>query len=342
MKWSSYAVHALCSKRGGHYPAVQLLLGALALAAISVTSGAAEQPFPTKPIRWLVPFAAGGAGDLLSRIVAAKMSANMGQQVVIDNRPGAGAIVSLMAGLQAPADGYTVVLAGNGVAITQSLFKSLPYNILTDFTQISTLADFDFVLVTAANSNFSSVSDMVAFAKESPGKLSIATLTIGSTQHLIAALFVSKAGIQAQTVPYKTTPAVVAALRGGEVPVAFESIAGVIGQINAGALKPIAVAAAKRTPMLPNVPTIAESGVPEFEATSWAALSVRAGTARSIVNRLHKEVVAAVNSAEVKQKLLDLGAVARTSDSPEDARKLMVSEVAQWKAVIERANIERQ
>ena len=318
------------------------LLALFALTAVACASGAAEQAFPTKPIRWLVPFAPGGVGDLTARVVAQKMSENLGHQVVIDNRPGAGMIMSATAAMQAAPDGYTIIQAGNGTAISASLFKSLPYDILKNFTQISTLADFDLVIVTSADSKMTSVGDIIGYAKKNPGKLSIGTISVGSTQNLSAELFTAMAGIDAQTVPFKGTPALITAVRSKDLPVAFEILPAVIGQIKGGILRPVAVAPAQRSPVLPNTPTIAESGVPGYQAASWTGLSVHAKTPRPVVNRLHKEVAAAVNSPEVRQKLLDMGATARASASPEEARKLMVAEIAKWKAVIERAKIERQ
>jgi tripartite-type tricarboxylate transporter receptor subunit TctC len=315
---------------------------ALLLAALSGASFAAERPFPTKPIRWLVPFAPGGVGDLTARVVAQKMSSNMGQQVVVDNRPGAGMIMSATAALQAAPDGYTIIQAGNGTAISASLFKSLPYDILKDFTQISTLADFDLVVVTSADSKLASVADIVAFAKKNPGKVNIATISIGATQHLAAELFISMAGIDAQTVPFKATPAVITAVRAKDVPLAFEILPGVIGPLKGGILRAIAVAPARRSPVVPDTPTIAESGVAGYQAASWTGLSTHAKTPPAIVQRLHQEVAAAVNAPEVKQKLLEMGATAQASASPEEARKLMIAEIAKWKAVIERAKIERQ
>lgn len=319
-----------------------LLLAAATFAAASLVSHAAAQPYPSKPIRWLVPFAPGGVGDLTARVVAQKMTENMGQQVVIDNRPGAGMIMSATAALQGAADGYTLVQAGNGTAISATLFKSLPYDILKDFTQVSTLAYFDLVVFTDAHSGFASLREVLAYARKNPGKLSIGTISVGSTQHLAAQLFISMAGIDAQTIPFKATPAVMSAVRGNDLPLAFDILPGVITQIKAGMLKPLAVAPAQRLSILPDIPTIAESGIPGYEASSWTGISVRAKTPRPIVDRLYKEIAAAVNAPAVKQKLQEMGATARASASPEAARKQMIDEIAKWKAVIERAKIERQ
>lgn len=314
-----------------------------AAAALAVVCGAAAaaQEYPSKPIRFLLPFAPGGIGDLTARVVAQKLGENMGQNVVVDNRPGAGMILSATAALQSAADGYTMILAGNGTAISATLFKSLPYNILKDFTQVSTLASFDLVLVTTPKSKLKSVADLIATAKQNPGKLNFGTVIVGSTQNLSAELFKSVAGIEAQVVPFKGTPALVAALRADNIDVAFEFAPPAIPHIKAGALKALAVAAAKRHPDMPDVPTTVEAGLADFQVSSWNAVSVRAQTPRAIVERLNREIVTALGSPEVKQKLNALGAEPYPS-TPEQTRERMRSEIARWKAVIERANIPRQ
>ena len=322
-----------------HYLAAFRWLAAAALA--TVCGAAVGQTYPAKPIRFLLPFAPGGIGDITARVVAQKMSDNIGQQVVVDNRPGAGMIISATAALQAPADGYTMLLAGNGTAVTTSLFKSLPYDILRDFVQVSTLASFDLVLLVNSDSRFASLADMLAFARSNPGKLNFGTINPGSTQHLSAELFKSVTGIGAQTVPFKATPALVIALRSHSVDVAFDFLPAVLSQLRSNSVKALGVASAARFTGLPDLPTIAEGGVGNYLVSSWNAVSVRADTPRPIVDRLNKEIVAAVNSPEVRQKLQELGANARAS-TVEQTRELMISEIARWKAVIERAKIERQ
>lgn len=309
---------------------------------VTVSANAAAQDYPSKPIRWLVPFAPGGVGDLTARIVAQKMTANLHQQVVIDNRPAAGMVVSANIALQAPPDGYTLIQAGNGSAISHSLFKSLPYDVVRDFTAVSTLAYFDIVLVTNTNATLNSVADVLATAKKYPGKLSIGTGNIGTTQYLAVQLFTSMAGINAQSIPFKATPAAINALRGNEIPLVVETVPALIGQLKSGALKALAVGSTQRSPILPDTPTLAESGVPGYEATSWTGLSVKAKTSEAIITRLHREISAAVKSGDVMQKLGDMGATGRASASPEEARKLMRSEIDKWKVVIDRAGIERQ
>ena len=314
------------------------------LAAVGLATAcgiAAAQAYPSKPIRFLVPFAAGGIGDITARVVAQKMSENLGQQVLIDNRPSAGMIVTAEAALKAEPDGYTLVLTGNGTAVSASLFKSLSYNVLTDFTQVSTLAFFDLLLLTGRDSKFNSLPEVLAFARSNPGKLDIGTVSIGSTQNLAAELLKSMAGIDAQIVPFKATPALVTALRANDVQLVVEFIGPVMSQIRSNAIKALAISSNRRFPGLPGTPTVAEAGVPGYHVSSWNAVSVHAKTPRAIVERLAREVAAAVGSPDVKEKLQQLGFEARAT-TPEQTRELMASEIAKWKGVIERAGIERQ
>ena len=316
------------------------LFGAGCLAA-ALCAPALAQTFPAKPIRFLVPYAPGGVGDITARLVAQRMSESMKQAVVIENRPGAGLIPASDAALKAEPDGYTVVLTGNGNALSASLFKSIPYNVASDFTHISTMGFFDIALVANADSPLNSVADVIEYARRNPGKLSIGTISIGSTQNLAAELFKSMAGIDALIVPFKASAAVVAAIRSSDVQLGFEILAPVIPQFRSKALKPIAIGATRRFSGLPSTPTMQEGGVAGYQASSWNGMSVSAKAPRAVVDILNREVVAAVNAPDVRQKMLDLGVEARSS-TPEEMRDLMVADIAKWRQVIEAAKIERQ
>ena len=313
----------------------------LALLLATAAVSAAAQNYPTKPIRILVPFAPGGVADITARVVSQKMGEALGQQMVIDNRPSAGGVVAAEAVAKSTPDGYTLFLVSNGTAVSASLFKSLPYDTLRDFAPISTMGFFDIALIVAPDSKFGSVRDLIAAAKANPNKISVGTINIGSTQNLAAELFRSLAGIDVVTVPYKGTPEVITALRGGDVQAGFEILAPVMGQIKSGAVKAIGIASDHRFSAMPNVPTIAETGLPGYQASSWNGLSAPAKTPRAVVYRLHKEVAAAVVAPEVKDKLLALGVEARAS-TPEELDKLLASEITKWGAVIERAKIPKQ
>lgn len=318
------------------------LLSALSVASLAVFATiAVAQPYPTKPIRFFVPYSPGGVGDITARLVAQKMTENIKQAVVVENRPGAGLIPASDAALKAEPDGYTIVLTGNGNALSASLFKSLPFNIATDFTHISTIGFFDIAMIANADSAFSSAGDVIEYARRNPGKLSIATINIGSTQNLAAELFKSMTGIDAFIVPFKASAAVVTAIRSNDVQIGFEILAPVMSQIRSGGLKALAIGSTKRFAGLPSTPTLQESGVAGYQASSWNGISISAKVPRMIVERLNREIVAAVHSADVRQRMLDLGVEARPS-TPEEMRDLMIADIAKWKGVIEAAKIERQ
>jgi tripartite-type tricarboxylate transporter receptor subunit TctC len=304
-------------------------------------SNAAAQSYPAKPIRFLVPYAPGGVGDITARLVAQKMSENMGQQVIVENRPSAGLVVATEMAAKADPDGYTIALIGNGATISASLFKSLPFDLVSSFTHISTIGFFDVALLAAAESRFKTVADVLAYARANPGKLNIGTINIGSTQHLAAELFKSMAGLDAQTVPFRATSAVVTALRSNDVDVAFEILAPVLSQIRSNSLRVLAIGSDRRFPGLPDVPTIIESGLAGYRASSWNGISITARAPKAIIERLNREIAAAVNAPDMQRKLQELGIQGRPSTS-EEMRALVVADTAKWKAVIERAGIPPQ
>lgn len=318
-----------------------LLASVLALSALGIASAAQAQTFPSKPLRIVVPFAAGGAGDLTARIVGAELSTSLGQPVTIENRPGAGGVVAADTVARAEPDGHTMFLMSNGTAVTASLFKSLPYDTLKDLAPVSTLGTFDLVVVVPAESPFKTLGELVAFAKANPNKLNIGSINIGSTQNLAAELFKSSAGIDAQVVPFKATPELVGALRGKQVDVGVEILGPTLTQIKAGAFRALAVTGKKRSSILPEVPTAVEQGVKDFQASSWNALAVPSKTPRPVIDRLHKDIVAALAKPEVKKKLADLNIDADPS-TPDEAAALLASDIKRWGAVIEKAGIPKQ
>ena len=299
----------------------------------------AAQAFPGKPVKIVVPFGAGGVADLTARIVAQKLSESLGQPVVVDNRPGAGGVVAGDMVAKSEPDGHTLLLMSNATAVSAGLFKSLPFDTVRDFTPISTLGFFDIAIITPANAKFKTLGELLAFAKANPGKLNLGTINIGSTQNLVAELFKTSAGADMQIVPFNGTPAVITALRGGQIDAAVEILGPVLPQIRANALRALAVTSDKRAAVLPEVPTAGESGLPTFVASSWNALAAPAKTPQAVIARLNKEIAAAINSLDVKKKLADLNVEARASSS-EQAAELLVSETRRWGEVITRAEIQ--
>jgi tripartite-type tricarboxylate transporter receptor subunit TctC len=318
-----------------------LLLPMLVVALLGAPTVVSAQDYPTKPIRLVVGFAPGGVADITARVVAQKLGESLGQPVVVDNRPSAGGIIAADAIAKADPDGYSLLLMSNGNAVSASLFKTMPYDTLADFAPVSTIGFFDVAVVTSGASGIDSMQGLMAYAKANPGKLNIATINVGSTQNLSAELFKSMTGVDATIVPFKGSPAVITALRGNEVQVAFEMLAPIMAQARSGAVKIVAVTSERRYPGLPDVPTVAESGVPGYAASSWNAIAAPAKTPRAIVDRLNRELNAVLASADVKEKLAQQGVTARGS-SPEDMRKLVAADIDKWRRVIEQAKIERQ
>lgn len=313
----------------------------LCVAGVLLAQGAVAQTFPSRPLKIVVPFGAGGVADLTARTVAQSLTVSLGQPVVIENKPGAGGIVAADAVNKAEPDGYTMLLMSNGNAVSEGLFKSLPFDTVRDFTPVSTLGFFDIAIVTSADSRFKTLADLMAYGKANPGKLNIGSINIGSTQNLSAELFKSTSGIDLQVIPFNGTPAVVTALRGGQIDAAVEILGPVMTQVTAKALNVLAVTGDKRASYLPNVPTAKESGLTGFVASSWNALAVPAKTPKDVVARLNRDIVAAINSPEVKKRLQDLRIDPRSS-TPEQASELLVSEIKRWGDVIVRAKIQKQ
>ena len=278
------------------------------LAGVAFTAGA--QNFPTKPIRFLVPFGPGGVGDITARVVAQKMGDQMGQQIIIDNRPGAGGVVATEIVAKAEPDGHTMLLLNNAHAISTSLFKTLPYDTLRDFAPVGTVGTFSIVLMVSPESPLKSVKDLIAQAKANPGKMNAGSVLLGATQHLSAELFKSMAGIDFTTVPHNTTGALIASLRGGSVQVAFDFIAPVIGQVKSGALRALAISPRNRFPGLPNIPTVAET-VPGFVATGWAVLVAPVGTPEAVIRKVSNDLHQVTSQPDLNKKLARLGSYTR-------------------------------
>jgi len=309
------------------------------LAAVSTTASA--QSYPTKPIRFLVPFGPGGVGDITARVVAQKIGASLGQQIVVDNRPGAGGIVASELVAKSAPDGYTLLLLNNAHAVSMSLFKSLPYDTLRDFAPVSSISTFSAVLLVNPDSPIKSVKDLISTAKASPGKLNAGTIQIGATQHLSSELFKSMAGLDWVHVPYTNTGLLLTGLRGNGIQVAFEFIAPVVGMVKAGQFRALAVSTRTRFAGLPDVPTVHEAGVPGYEVMSWNGIAAPAGTPKAVIDRLNRAITEALAMPDVKQRFQELAVDARP-DTPEGFRKLVASEIVKWGKVIETARIPKQ
>jgi tripartite-type tricarboxylate transporter receptor subunit TctC len=318
------------------------IVAAALLAAVS-TGGAAtaQSGYPNRPIQLMVPYGPGGVADVGMRILADKLSPVLKQQVVVENRPGAGGIIAAKAAATAAPDGYTLLMTGNNYAIAPALFKSLPYNILTDFKSTSTTSYFDLLLITRAESPLKSLQDVIKSAKANPGKLNIATINPGSTQNLAAELFRSVADVQITIVPFRTSADMATAMLRGDVDAAFEFFAAAHGLISDKKARVLVSTGPKRTRYLPDVPTAMESGLPNFDVVSWNGISVPTGTPQAVIDILVKGINQVLPLPDVQEKSQKVGMDMRGSQ-PAEMDKRLKDDIAKWSAVIEKAGIPKR
>ena len=322
------------------FTAALAIAGLALLGLLAAPAAVHAQAFPSKPVRIVVPFGAGGVADLTARAVGQKLAEALGQAVVIDNKPGAGGIAAADAVKKADADGHTLLLMSNGTAVSAGLFKSLPYDPVKDFAPISTLGYFDIAVLVASNSPFKTMADLTAYARANAGKLNLGTINIGSTQNLAGELFKSRSGLDLQIVPFNGTPAVTTALRGNQVDVAVEILGPMMGQIKGGAVRALAVMGDTRATQLAGVPTLEQSGLSGFDVSSWNALAAPAGTPREVIARIQRELQTILKSPEIKIKLAELDVDARPS-TPEQLASLLAAEIKRWSDVIAKAGVPR-
>jgi tripartite-type tricarboxylate transporter receptor subunit TctC len=312
-----------------------------ACSALSATNATFAQEYPTRPVRIVIGFAPGGVGDITARIVAQRLGDRLKQQFLVENRPSAGGIVAAEAVAKAPADGYTLLLLSNGNAVSAALFKKLPYDAEKDFAPASQIGYFGLAIVVRNESGLKTVKEVVSEAKARPGKLTVGTIGIGSTQHLSAELFKSLAGVDLTVVPFKGSSEVLTALRGGDIDLAFEILAPVMAQVKGGGLRALAITTQSRFPGLPSVPTAMESGLPGYEVVSWNGIAAPVKTPRPVIDVLNREINAVLALPEVKQRFDELGVVPQGS-APEALGALLTKEIAKWTDVVAKAKIEKQ
>ena len=299
----------------------------------------AQQVYPTRPVRFIVPFPAGGPVDTTGRAVAQKLSEMWGKQAIVDNRAGAGGIVGADIAAKSVADGYSLLVCSIHHSVLPSLKPKLPYNIEKDFVPVSFGAMFPVVLVAHPSVPARNVAELIALDKKSPGKLSFGSSGNGGGTHLAGELFNMQAGTKLLHVPYKGSAPAMTDLLGGQVQLMFSDAPTALQQIKAGKVRAIAVASARRSALLPDVPTVAESGLPGYEAYSWAAFVAPAGTPTDIVQRLSTDINKALNDPQVKQRLYDAGAEPAPS-TPEAFAKMLHAEIEKWTKVVRTANIQ--
>jgi len=304
-----------------------------ALLAVASALAMAQSGFPNKPIRLVVPFAPGGTTDLLARAVGQKMGEGLGQQIVIENKPGAGGNIGADSVAKSAPDGYTLLLGTPGpLAINASLFKSMPFSPERDLAPVGQLINIQAVAITLPSSPWKSLRDVAAQAKAAEG-VTYASAGNGTTPHLAAELYASVVGIDLQHVPYKGDAPALTDLLGGHIKLMFANLAGVIGPLREGKVRALAVTGASRSKALPDVPTIAEAGAPGYAVTAWAGLFVPAGTPTGVVNRLNAELNRALATPEVNERMALLQAEIAAS-TPEQLAALVRTEQQRWARII--------
>jgi tripartite-type tricarboxylate transporter receptor subunit TctC len=307
-------------------------LFAVLIFATAVSAGpAVGQSFPSRPITLIAPFAPGGGGDIIARMLAQKM----GVQVIVENRPGAGGIAATQVAAKANPDGHT------RNAISESLFKSLPYDIFKDFIPISTAATTDVAVIVGKNSTINSLPELIQDAKTRPGRVTVGIGLLGTTQHLSAELFKSRTGLDITIIPFKSVANILTGLNSGEIDVAFELVPAAIGHIKSGNLRALAVGSKSRFAGLPQVPTVMETGIRDYEVMSWAMVAAPTRTPAPIVERLNQEILKALKQTDLQQRYQELGLTA-AGGTPKEALDFLTSEVAKWRSVIRTANIAQQ
>ena len=308
----------------------------LALLCFALPVGTASaNTFPSKPIRLIVPFAAGGTSDILARIIGQSMSQSLGQPIIIENRPGAGGNIGSDIVAKSPPDGYTLILASVGThAINPSLYSDMPYDPVKDFSPITLIANVPTVLVVNPSLRVHSMRELIAYARANPGKLNFASAGTGTTQQLAGEMLKKMTGIDMVHIPYKGGAPAVTALLSGEVSLMFPNIPVVHAYITSGKLRPLAVASEHRSPIMPNVPTVDEAtGLHNFDVSTWFGVLASAGTPHDIIVRLHEAIVKAVDAPDVRAKFAIQGAEPET-DTPAQFGAYIRNEVARWSKVV--------
>ena len=317
---------------------LSLVVAAFAAFALQPAAVSAQE-WPNKPVRILIGFGAGGGTDVATRIVAEGLSEVLGQQFVVENRPGAGGTIAGGLVARSAADGYTAIALSMGHAVSAVMVKTVPYDPVKDFAPIGIFTNSAFVVAVGKNSPATDLKSLVALVNKEPGKLNYSTVGLGSTQHLIAEDLRQRTGMQAQPVSYRTTGEVVSALIRGDAAFAVELYHAIRGQVDAGELKLVAVATPKRWGPIPNVPTVMEQGIPGFGVLGWYGLAFPAGTPTPVVDKLRKSLAEVLARDNVRKRLEGVGAVANLS-TPDEFRKAIESDIKSFREVAKKAGLE--
>ena len=316
------------------------LFATLVLGMLAAAQAAMAQTYPSRPVTIVAPYAAGGGADLIARLMAQKLGERVGQSFVVENRLGAGGVIAASSVAKATPDGYTLLVAASTqLAIQVTLHKTLPYDPAADFMPVALLASVPFVLTVNPSLPVHSVADLIALAKREPGKLTFGSSGVGGPPHLFTELLKTMTGIEMTHVPYKGTAQAITDVVAGHVPIIFSDLAPAIPLIKDGRLRALGISSAVRFAGLPDVPPLAEAGVPGFDAVAWLALVAPAATPREIVDKLHADVKAIMAEPAVQKKFIDLGNIPLVSPPPDELRAYVKSEIVRWGKVVEKAGL---
>jgi tripartite-type tricarboxylate transporter receptor subunit TctC len=311
-------------------------LGATAAGLVVAGTGgaaSAQSGYPTKPIRLIVPYPPGGSTDIAARVVGEQIAQSLGQRFVVDNRPGAGGNIGMQLAATSDPDGYTLVVGTTAHAINMTLFKDLSYDTVKDFEPIALLTEVPLMLVVNPSVKAQTVADLIALAKQEPGSLDVASSGNGQSTHLAAELFNAMAGVKMTHIPYKGSAPAITDVVAGHVQLMFDTVMSALPHVQAGKLRALAVTSAKRAPVVPDVPTIAEAALPGYEAIAWNGLFAPVGTPRAIIDQLNAETVKAIQSDKVKEQFASMGATARPT-TPGEFASYVRNEVTKWAKVV--------
>jgi tripartite-type tricarboxylate transporter receptor subunit TctC len=315
---------------------------ALSISLACAASAMAQQHFPAKPVRLIVPFAPSGGQDTVARVLGAKLTESLGQQVVVDNRPGGSGIIAGESLLKSPADGHTLYLVSTSFVVAPALRKQLPYDTLKDFTAVSRIATSPGALVVHASLPARNVKQLIQLAKAHPGRITFGSAGVASQSHLSGELFKVLAGIDILHVPYKGSALATTALLSGEVAMSFANPTSTLQHVEGGKLRMLAVTTAERSPLFPSTPTMAEAGVPGFENSVWNGIVVSSATPKPITSELHDAIARAVGSPDFAEQLKRIGNTPFTGDTSEKFATFVAGEIAKWRKVVAQAGISAQ
>lgn len=329
-------LHASAAERVARRHAVSAIAAVCACilsnSAVRAAAGA-EASYPNRPIRMVVPFPPGGPNDTLARIIAQGLSQRWGQNIVIDNRAGGAGIIGTEIVARSVPDGYTLIAVGSNIATNVSLYKKLPYDAIKDFSPVTLVASTPYVLVVHPSLNVSTVQELIAVAKAKPGGLSYASASAGSANHLAGELFNKMADVKMVHIPYKGGGPALTDVIAGHVQLIFNNPLTVLGHVRAGRLKALALTSAKRSPVVPGLPTISEAGLQGFDITGWYGVLAPAHVPPEIIGKLHKEIVALISTAEMRERLLSQG-LEPVGNTPREYSEFIAAEIRKWAKVV--------